>query len=282
MTIFLDHIKYFDNYININIKLCLNFKIMSGVVKVERYYIPPDENEIENAFEQVRLFLKDNNASNIVLLTNTQDIGEDLEIFIDRKLRSPINSLLRNPVHLSDITIRMESNRTFNRAMANNSAIIGFYPGKNMLDLLNDSKNALAIIIVPSIVDPYVEDWIDIWNPEVFGGQKGILNPLIESCILKKGLETLTRLYGHSNHELSNPDDKANATELLYRLNRSGEFLDPSLIRKWSIRNGWSSEGSYKLEDIAKSLNEGRRIRRNQNSWRSNLIEQFTEECENE
>lgn len=252
-------------------------------MSLKRYYIPPSEDEIENAFEQARLFIEENDHSNVLFFTPTKNIAEtDLEMFLKGLFGSSIvRSMLKNPIRLSDGTlIRLESIKTFNKAMAKDSIVMGFYVGKKMLDLLNDSSNASAIIIVPGIVDKDVEDWIDIWNPEIFGGKKRTTKNLIKSCVVKKALETLTMLHSHSNHELGNNQDKAQAAELFHRLISAGEDYDPTSVRKWAIKNGWSSKGADRLEYIAKSINEGKKISKNTMSWRADLIKQFQDECD--
>ncbi|MCC7559763.1 MAG: hypothetical protein KO318_04955 [Methanobacterium sp.] len=254
-------------------------------MSLKRYYVPPSEDEIENAFEQARLFIEEKGPSNILFFTPTKDIAEtDLEMFLKGLFgSSTVKSLFKNPIRLSDGTIiRLESIKTFKKAMAKDSIVIGFYAGKKMLDLLNDSLNASAIIIVPGIMDKDVEDWIDIWNPEIFGGRKRTSKKLIKSCVVEKALETLTMLHSHSNHELGNNQDKAQAAELFHRLISAGEDYDPISIRKWAIKNGWSSKGADRLEYIAKSIIERKRIRKNAMSWRADLIKQFQDECNNQ
>lgn len=251
------------------------------MTKTERFLIPESEEEINNAFKQAELFIIENGEKNLVLLTNTKDLtGTELEAELINRLGKPnYNRLKSGPLSSNGKTIRMESVRTL-KGQANDAVIIGFYPGEKMINLLDDTRNAAAIILVPGVVeDKNIANWVETWNPEIFGQEKGSTQPNVDECVVIKALKSITRLYKHKS--LSSTRDKNAVAGLFQLLMNVGYTYDPQMIRNWAVQKGWKSRGADELERIAQKVNDGARVSKYKTAWNPDIIKQYEEECKN-
>lgn len=251
---------------------------------MKKFLIPPSTAEIENAFIQAFLIIEDCEKKDILLITPTKNQMHTTslkELLGDENVKDLIKKV---NIQVKGISIRLESLKTFKISDPRNSVIIGIHSGKSILDKMDDS-NANAIIAVPSVINEIVQNWIDTWNPEVYGEEKTDDEKiLINNCVVEKALKTITSLMKRpqtSQIIIKSTLDKEMTVELFKVLRKYNELYDPESIRKWAIRKGWTSKGADELKDISKKILEGKRIRGSKIPiWTEENIKTWRDECD--
>lgn len=249
--------------------------------EIKRYLIPQSEEEVLNAFKQAVSIISETDTKKIVLLTPTRNIEDgDIEDFLGP---NKTKKLVKDKFCILNegITLIHETNQTFRVSKANNAIIIGIYASKKMLDLIDDSKNAIAVIVAPGFEDKYVTDWINTWDPQIFGAKKEEKVPkkIINNYVVENALNSLTRRLKRSKRVYIGGNlDKESTTQLFSILVKNGETYDPVSVRQWAVKHEWTSESADKLEDIAQAVLDGKKIRKGKYPhWKSNIIDTWRE-----
>jgi len=252
-------------------------------MRLDRFLIPPDNEEIKYALIQAFSIIDDYEKKDILLVTPTKNpmhlegISQILRAERFKRLKENETILLRG------IPTRLESLQTFNESNPRNSVIIGIYSGKAMLGKIDDS-NAMAAIAVPSHIDEDVKNWIKTWNPQIYGKEKTEeKKKLIDSCVVEKALEKITLLMSRPHTPqimIRSTLDKEMTIALFKMLRKYNERYDPDSIRKWAVRNGWTSEGADELKDISQKVLEGKKIRGSKDPvLNEDIIKEWRDEC---
>lgn len=250
---------------------------------MDRFLIQPDDEEIKLTFILARDIVENYDEKDILIVTATKNEMNlmGLRKFFGDKI---VNRLKENqPIVSRGFSIRLESLRTFNQFNPRNSVIIGLYPGRSMFNKLDDS-NAAAVIAVTDIIDEQVENWIETWNPQIYGeNQKSQEKKLVDNCVVEEALKVLTTLMKRphtSDIIIRSTNDREMAVELFKILVKYGEHYDPDEILKWARREGWTSEGADELKEMSQKIQERRRIRGSKIPiWTSKDIDRWRNNC---
>lgn len=183
--------------------------------------------------------------------------GTSLETVLGSRMTEAL--LKGEPVGLPNGgNLRLESQRTFQGSWTSD-IILGVYVTKKMLDQIDSARNAVAVIVIPWIMDD-VTEWRRTWNPQVPGEAQAVSEALVESCVVEEALRMLTDRVNLSTG-LSHPSDRAAAVELFRLLSRHKEPYDPDSIRAWALRNSWTPEGANQLRAVAQAILDRRPLR---------------------
>jgi len=247
---------------------------------IKRYLVPatgPDVSKIELALLKLESICEElgGNKDAILLIPTKNNLrGTSLETALGKDVADALykgKSVKLN----SGGNLKLETERTF-RGLWRSDIILGVYVTKKMLNMIDDAKDAKAVIVVPwNIKD--VKEWQMTWNPILIGESENKSSPkkLIENPVVEEALKTLTKRVNLSTG-LSHPSDRDAAIELFRILLKNNELFDPVAIRAWAIRNGWTSEGADELKDIAEGVLKGKRYRVSPySSWAKDIIEQL-------
>lgn len=248
-----------------------------------RLLIPPTDEEIKLAFILAVEIANNYDEKDILIITATKNEMNlrGLRNFLGDRT---VYRLKKNqPIVFRGVSIRLESLRIFNQLNPRNSVIIGLYPGKSMFNKLDDS-NAAAVVVVTDIIDKQVENWIETWNPQIYGENKKSEKSLIDNCVVEEALKALT-LFMKRPHTsyimIRGTIDREMAVELFKILVKYGEQYEPDEIQKWTRREGWTSEGADELKEISQQIQEGRRIRGSKIPiWTSKNIDEWRNNCD--
>ena len=154
--------------------------------------------------------------------------------------------------------------------------VLSIYPTSKMIDNINNLKRARAIVVVPWI-DKVREEWINIWNPEIIGGEEVEIYAIEIEPKIERALTALTTVINMSTG-LTHSSDRESAIQLLQILHKNGIQLNPEIMKTWALQNGWTSDGANQLKDIAQRILEGRRFRTSGiNMWNEKFIQELLE-----
>jgi hypothetical protein len=245
----------------------------------ERFLIPADGPQEEPVAQGLALTDKlcARHSADAVLLVPTQrnvegtSLGSVLGEGVVRALLG--NRTVKLP---SGHTLCLQTERTFRHSHDRN-VILAVYATDRMLCLIDDARDAPAVIVVPWTMES-VRNWQRTWNPSVSGRAKQEPEQLIGSPLLEFALKSLTGAVNLSTG-LVHPRDRAAAVDLFRLLFRDGERWDPDAVRAWALRNGWTARGADDLREVAEGVLQGRRLQGgNPMSWRPDIIEYFRQE----
>lgn len=172
-------------------------------------------------------------------------------------------------VTVSGMRLGLESQRTYRSRRCD--VVIGIYPTRRMLNMIDDSQ-VKAVVIVPWSMTE-TQDWIGTWAPSFIGGLRAAEPVSGMSPLVEESLGSLTRRVNLSTG-LGHPNDRAAAQEILRRLKKVGENLDPVEIRRWAARNGWSSGHADDLKELAERESRTKStMLKKPHMWNDSIIE---------
>ena len=243
--------------------------------EIKRYLVPangPEVEPIKTAFAFLeKLYENIKSPKNAILLIPTKRNiqGTTLETALGTNIAKAL--IKGESVKLpSGVNLRLETQQTF-RDQWTSDIIIGVYVTEKMLNQIDSAKNAVAVIVVPWIMDD-VKEWTRTWNPQVFGETPVAPEVLIENPVVEEALKMLTDSVNLSTG-LYHPEDKAAAVQIFQKLHKHKELFDPNSVRAWALRNGWNPEGADQLRSVAQAILDRRPIRGGRISiWRSDII----------
>lgn len=176
--------------------------------------------------------------------------------------------------------LALRTERTFRDAWTSD-IIIAVYATQRMLDQIDSTSNAAAVIVVPWLME-HVAEWIRTWNPHVLGEPQVAPEVLIENPVVEEALKVLTDIVNLSTG-LAHPRDKESAVQLFRLLYNHGELYDPDSVRAWALRHGWTPEGANDLKRVAQAILDRRRIRGGRYPvWRPDIMKVLRERARGE
>jgi hypothetical protein len=118
-----------------------------------------------------------------------------------------------------------------------------------------------------------LEVWKAAWAPlDLRTGQPAGEPLSISNRVVEAALEDLTNHVNLSTG-LAHPDDKRAAVWTFRLLRQAGERYDPSRIRAWAVRHGWSMKYARELAELSEKILNGRRVQAGGRSpWRADII----------
>lgn len=242
----------------------------------------PDVTAVRKGLAQAHSLAREAPAKQVVLLTPTKKqlqngtIPEAFGTQVTATLLRGQQVLLPHEVSLSHAT-----ERTF-RGSPLGCVILVVYGRSSLLDVADAAYQAYGIVVVPWM-ESDVQEWIRTWTPHIVGtATTESEERLVADPVVEKALGVLTRSVNLSSG-LAHATDRAAAIQLLRMLRDSGHTYDPTAIRAWAVRNGWSPSTANELRDLAQAVLDRRRLRaRNERHWRPDLIGQLRREVEEE
>lgn len=249
---------------------------------MDKFLILPSDDEIKNAIIQAFSLVSTYDDVNILLLLPTKkemQLQGVIKFFGDLKVKKLINGRI---ISLNGIPIRLESLRTFDVSDRRNSIIIGIYPSKSMFDKLDDS-GADAVIAVPSGMYEDVQEWIDTWNPQIYGKEKKTdEDAFIDNCVVENALKDLSILIERPHLEkimIRSSHDEGITKGLFKFLYLKKEAFDPISIRRWAVTHDWDHESADMLKEISQKVIEGRIIRGSISMWTAEHLKKWRDGC---
>ena len=129
-----------------------------------------------------------------------------------------------------------------------------------------------AICAIPWSRDD-LEAWKAAWAPIDLRTGRPAGEPIsISNRVVEAALKDLTNHVNLSTG-LTHPDDKRAAVWTFRLLRQAGERYDPSRIRAWAVRHGWSMKYARELGELSEKILDGRRVQAGGRSpWRTDIV----------
>lgn len=215
-----------------------------------RYIVERASDQVRAAFQGVVSLCKSKGATSVTLVV-PQKGGWDRSIVAEFLGPTVAKTLLKGqPVGIAEgVTMTLESTQTF-RGNARHGLLVGAHISFKDMSKLDDVWDAQAIIYLPWN-DMEGQEWRATWKPETIG--PNTRNPPASDLSIPVE-EALRQLTQHINlgTGLGHPSDKKHAQRVIANLRAGGHSFDPSEVRRWAQRNGWSSKAAADLESIAR------------------------------
>jgi hypothetical protein len=217
-----------------------------------RYLVPnhgPDVEALKRCLSLAIKVSQDKGFQTITLLIINKKNFENT-IVADVLGRQVIKYLLKKEKvqAIGNIYFELESLQTFNK-YASYEIIIGLYLTQKGIDVLDAVLNTKVVIYLPWLEDE-AKDWIDRWDPIIFGGDESQKPTLKLDPIIEEELRNLTSLINLSTG-LGHPSDKQHAKKTFAKLQSKRLRFNPNDIKNWAIRNGWLPEHADELAKLA-------------------------------
>jgi len=230
-----------------------------------------DDNALDDSFNKVLELCVANSYNKVTLNIPTKRHLEDLNNILGASLIKNLkknNNGEFNGIQITLTTANLEISEW------TEDIILSLYPTSKMIDNLNDLKRAKAIIVVPWI-DKEREDWIKTWNPEIISGGEIEVDSLNIDPRSEKALFILTDMVNLSSG-LTHTSDREKTIQLLRILHKKGINLNPDDMRIWALQNGWNSDASSRLYEIAEGVIRGKKFRTTgQKIWTDKIIDKI-------
>ena len=169
-----------------------------------------------------------------------------LEAVLGEKITNTLYKSDEVKLH-SDITLRIETIRTF-KAAYKKYIVVVIYADAKMMDQVDAMPNLHTIIAVPHISGA-LEAWSKTWAPNTLGEDSNTDNTIIADAIIVSALSSLTSSINLSGSIL-HPRDKEHADNTVRILRRNNHSEEPSNVRAWAIKNGWNPKAADELKKI--------------------------------
>jgi len=162
-----------------------------------------------------------------------------------------------------------------------NDVVMSVYPTSKGIALINDTKNAHAIIVVPWTMNEDVLKWQRAWTPTIIGDTTMTIEQLDLDPVIMDFLRRLTESANLSTG-LVHPSDRNSAIELFQILRNDGITYDSAMVEAWAIKNGWNAGGAKDLALVAKEIADGKKLRTSNNgsSWKTNILDEIRTELD--
>jgi hypothetical protein len=150
-------------------------------------------------------------------------------------------------------------------------AILAVWVGDQDMENIEDILPAAICAIPWSHSD--LEAWKAAWVPiDLRTGQPAGEALSVSNRVVEAALEDLTNHVNLSTG-LTNQDDKRAAVWTFRLLRKAGESYDPSRIRAWAVRHGWSMKYARELAELSKKILDGHPVQaRGGSPWRADIV----------
>jgi hypothetical protein len=230
----------------------------------------PQELGIKQAFAW--LTTEESAKNGVILAAVTNGVLERAlsEVLDQRTARKIVAEEIRQ-IDGFRLTIVTEKKKFWQRG--NNRIVLALYPNKSLLDEL-DGIDEISDLVVVVWTPTDVNDWKLARNPTRIGSAPAPARTqsLIQNRTVRNAMKSLSMAVNESTG-LGHPADKSRAVDTFFILLENRERYDPKEIKAFLIaEEGWEPVRASEVEDLAQSILEGKKPRR-ENSWRSNIIE---------
>jgi len=242
---------------------------------VLRYIIPQKYGENGPIIEALKLIIslhrKSNQSKEITLLipTKSQLNGTIIEASLGSARCKDLSSG-HNVKVTENLSLKCETTRTI-KSYSQTDIILCVFPSEKMLDLV-DSVVGLEIAIIIPWIEKETDIWKKTWNPVILSEKPSEPEDLIDNPVVEEAMKMLTRRVNLST-DLSHPNDKGAAVEILRILRNNRENFNPDALKSWALRNGWTPKGAENLRSYAQAIIEGKSIRGDSGAWKPNIID---------
>lgn len=252
--------------------------MLEGESTTERFFIPAhgaDDDALSAGFAWLRHFASEGGYSKgAVFVPGLREV-EALARAIGQSAARALEK--DRSLRDGDITIDLLIERGLPYAYKD-GPVLAVWVDDQQLDKL-DGLRAPALCAIPWNPD-HIDGWKLNWNPtdartgDPSGHEDTVSNPVVVAA-----LESLTARVNVGDG-LTHTSDKAAAVELFKVLTSAREAYEPSEVRAWAVRRGWSAKHARDLSDIAQKVKDGRRVQtRGRGGWRDNVIDVWRDDA---
>lgn len=244
--------------------------------EVLRYVVPPKYGDNGPLFEALRILneinWKTGRSKEVTLFIPTKHQLDGT--LIDASLGENVCKRLSkgDKVAIGDeLILKCETNRTF-KPYLSNKTILCIYPNEKMLDAVDTVDDIEVAVVIPWLELEEVKRWLKTWNPIILGEDH--IEPtdkLIDNPVVEEAMKLLTKRINLSTG-LAHPRDKGATVDLLRKLRDKNEHFDPDSLKAWALRNNWTPKGAEDLRVYAQAIIDRKRIRGDNEAWKSNIV----------
>lgn len=158
--------------------------------------------------------------------------------------------------------------------------VLAVWPSPSLLSEIEDRRSPPALCVIPWTPGE-LDYWVTGHRPtELRSGETSTDTPTLSNPVVEAALDslTLTSHIGSGPINLRDFRERAAAIQAFRILYDGHERFDPAEIAPWALAHGWDSGGARELEEIAKKIQSGKRLRGTTGAgirWRSDALEQW-------
>ncbi len=225
-----------------------------------------DDNAIQAAFSIIEQLSKDAHQY-ILCISSNHDLEDNTvlgrilgDAFIKQLKKGRAANLVGGNKLFSKTTSSLKA------FSLNNAAVIAMFADQKMLDLL-DAKNPKSILVLPWKQEK-TDNWRHTWNPEILEVSQDtnadlVVNrveqqpkDLITDPIVLKALKALTgRVHTKTFTTFHHNEDAIFAKKCFGVLRKKKHTFDPTLVRNWVVKEGYTPKLADKVMGIAHRVN---------------------------
>lgn len=241
----------------------------------KRFVVPPELTDGGQIRETLQLILyvneQNGKPSDVILYipTKNQLDGTTVNAALGERVCRALKK--GEKVSLPDgSALTCATKRTFKNYLSTELILCAF-PDDDMLKTLDSVRNLRIAVVVPWRMEE-VSEWTRAWNPVVLGKEHSEAEYLIENPVVEEAMVMLTHSINTSTG-LTHPSDKSGAVELFRILRDNGELYDPTSLRAWALRHGWTPKGAEDLEGYARAVLAGKPVHSNKHVWKLDTMD---------
>jgi hypothetical protein len=180
---------------------------------------------------------------------------------------------------LAQRTFRCETAATLHKGGTVDGPILAVWPRDEVLAEIERWHRPSALCVVPWNL-ALIEKWRRARQPiDLLGQAEPAPKPTITDPVVAVAMESVSRFI-NTNNELAQQEDKAAAVDALQKLHRAGYPIDPVELEVWALADGWGGRGAARLREFAEKIREGRSLRIQGFSWKSDAADLWRQEAE--
>jgi hypothetical protein len=130
--------------------------------------------------------------------------------------------------------------------------VISFYADDATLEIVDGLKNVAGVVAVPDLAGS-ADQWKARWSPIIPGEAVRAPVELIKDPVIVEALRSLSIIINKSRGLLTSRD-KEWADDVLRILKAKGHTAEPSAIKSWAIKEGWTPGAARDLAKLTQKV----------------------------
>ncbi len=192
---------------------------------------------------------------------------DNLEKFLGKQFVSAIKK--NNSISLHGVTIELLTEKIPKYTYS--GPILALYPTQNLLNILDALEGEKDILVLPWLFAK-IQDWVQTWSANEYG-QTAIVATISLPPLVEKAMQGLCCMINKSTG-ITHPSDRSATIHLFVMLHKARVELDLVAIRRWLVAVAkLKPSDADEIQEIAKKVLEGKRLRYETGQWKANIID---------
>ena len=157
--------------------------------------------------------------------------------------------------------------------------VIACWPDATMLDRIDASSRAKALVVLPWGSEQEIESWrVAHQAVDLLGKAEPAIEASIADPVVEQAMKSVTMMVNLSTG-LAHPMDRPKAVWAFRHLKKAGHAWTPQEVETWAASNGWDRRHARDLAEISEKILAGRRLQAGSSPVRADIIEVWREKA---